>query len=116
MRLLVDEARQDAVAHRLATAGHDTTHVRILGLAGHTDDEAVALALADERVRVTTDTDLVAILALTGATGPSVLLLGGIGDAVDERVEALLDVLPQRAMRRGCVERHRAGLGLGGRV
>ena len=105
MRLLVDEALQDAVAHRLATAGHDTTHVRILGLAGHTDDEVMALAIADERILVTTDTDFGTILALTGADGPSVLLLRGIGDTVDERVDALLDVLPraERVLSEGAV-------------
>ena len=97
MKLLVDEALQDAVAHRLTTVGHDTTHVRILGLAGHTDDEVMALAIADNRVLVTTDTDtdFGTILALTGAAAPSVLLLRGIGDSVDERVDALLDVLPR---------------------
>jgi predicted nuclease of predicted toxin-antitoxin system len=95
MKLLVDEALQDAVAPRLATAGHDTTHVRILGLAGHTDDQVMALAIADDRILVTTDTDFGTILALTGADGPSVLLLRGIGDSVDERVAALLDVLPR---------------------
>ena len=105
MRLLVDEALQDAVAQRLATAGHDTTHVRILGLAGHTDDEVMALAIADERILVTTDTDFGTILALTGADGPSVLLLRGIGDTVDERVDALLDVLPraERVLSEGAV-------------
>ncbi len=95
MKLLVDEALQDAVAHRLTTAGHDTTHVRILGLAGQTDDEVMALAISDNRVLVTTDTDFGTILALTGAAAPSVLLLRGIGDSVDERVDALLDVLPR---------------------
>jgi predicted nuclease of predicted toxin-antitoxin system len=95
MRLLVEEALQDAVAHRLTTAGHDTTHVRILGRAGHTDAGVMALAIADNRILVTTDTDFGTILALTGAAAPSVLLLRGIGDSVDERVDALLDVLPR---------------------
>jgi predicted nuclease of predicted toxin-antitoxin system len=95
MKLLVDEALQDAVAHRLTTAGHDATHVRLLGLAGRTDDEVMALATADNRVLVTTDTDFGTILALTGAAGPSVLLLRGIGDSVNERVDAILDVLPR---------------------
>jgi len=105
MRLLVDEALQDAVAHRLATAGHDATHVRILGLAGHTDDEVMALAIADDRILVTTDTDFGTILALTGASRPSVLLLRGIGDSVDERVDALLDVLlrAERVLSEGAV-------------
>ena len=95
MRLLVDEALQDAVAHSLAEAGHDVTHVRLLGLAGHTDDEVMALALQEDRVLVTTDTDFGTILALTGAAGPNVLLLRGVGDSVTERVAAILDVLPR---------------------
>jgi len=105
MRLLVDEALQDAVADRLATAGHDTTHVRTLGRAGHTDDEVMALAIADERILVTTDTDFGTILALTGATEPSVVLLRGIGDTIDERVDALLAVLPrvERVLSEGAV-------------
>ena len=95
MNLLIDEALQDAVAHRLADEGHDTSHVRVLGLAGCTDDEVMALALAEDRVLVTTDTDFGTILALTGAAGPSVVLLRGIGDSTPERVAALLAVLPR---------------------
>lgn len=95
MRLLVDEALQDAVAHRLAESGHDVTHVRLLGLAGRTDDEVMALALQEARVLVTTDTDFGTILALTGAAGPSVLLLRGVSDSVTGRVAAIIDVLPR---------------------
>jgi predicted nuclease of predicted toxin-antitoxin system len=95
VRFLIDEALQDAVAYRLAEEGHDASHVRALGLAGCTDDEVMALALAEERVLVTTDTDFGTILALTGATGPSVLLLRGVGDSTPERVAALLTVLPR---------------------
>jgi predicted nuclease of predicted toxin-antitoxin system len=57
----------------------------------------MALALAEERVLVTTDTDFGTILALTGAAGPSVLLLRGVGDSTPERVAALLTVLPRVA-------------------
>lgn len=95
MRLLVDEALQDAVAYRLTEAGHDCAHVRLLGLVGHTDDEVMGLAVREDRVLVTTDTDFGTILALTGAAGPSVLLLRGIGDSVDERVAAILATLPR---------------------
>ena len=95
MRFLIDEALQDAVAYRLAEEGHDASHVRALGLAGCTDNEVMALALAEERVLVTTDTDFGTILALTGAAGPSVLLLRGVGDSTPERVAALLTVLPR---------------------
>ena len=93
MIFLIDQALQDAVAFRLAEEGHDASHVRALGLAGCTDNEVMALALAEERVLVTTDTDFGTILALTGAAGPSVLLLRGVGDSTPERVTALLAVL-----------------------
>ena len=95
MRFLIDEALQDAVAYRLAEKGHDASHVRALGLAGCTDTEVMQRALAEERVLVTTDTDFGTILALTGAAGPSVLLLRGVGDSTPERVTALLTVLPR---------------------
>lgn len=95
MKFLVDEALQDAVAHYLADAGHDATHIRLLGLAGHTDDEVMALALVEGRVLVTTDTDFGTILALTGAAGPSVVLMRGLGDAAHERVAVILHVLPR---------------------
>ena len=95
MKLLVDEALQNAVALSLTEAGHDATHVRLLGLVGHTDDEVMALALREDRVLVTTDTDFGTILALTGATGPNVVLLRGVGDSAEERVAAILDVLPR---------------------
>lgn len=39
---------------------------------------------------ITTDTDFGTILALSGTAGPSVLLLRGIGDTVDERVDAVI--------------------------
>ncbi|MDX1619858.1 MAG: hypothetical protein R3320_02630 [Nitriliruptorales bacterium] len=53
------------------------------------------LAVDEDRILVTTDTDLGTILALTGAAGPNVLLLRGVGDSVDDRVNAILDILPQ---------------------
>jgi predicted nuclease of predicted toxin-antitoxin system len=95
VKLLVDEALQDEVAHRLSAAGHDAAHVRQLGLGGHTDDEVMVLALEQDRLLITTDTDFGTILALTGADGPNVLLLRGVGDTVDERVSAILDILPR---------------------
>jgi len=95
VRLLIDEALQDAVAHLLAEEGHETRHVRLLGMAGSTDDEVMAAALREGCVLVTTDTDFGTILALTGAAGPSVLLLRGIGDSTSERVTAILNVLPR---------------------
>lgn len=58
-----------------------------------------ALQNAEDPVLVTTDTDFGTILALTGAAGPNVLLLRGVGDSVTERVAAILDVLPREARK-----------------
>lgn len=95
MRFLVDEALQDAVAHLLVDAGHDVAHVRLRGLSGHTDEQVMALAIEEDRILVSTDTDFGTILALTGASGPNVLLLRGVDDSVQERVAAILRVLPR---------------------
>jgi predicted nuclease of predicted toxin-antitoxin system len=51
-----------------------------------TDDGVLACALRKHRVLITTDTDFGTLLALSGADGPSVLLLRGVGDAIDERL------------------------------
>jgi predicted nuclease of predicted toxin-antitoxin system len=90
VKFLIDEALQDHVAHQLVDAGHDATHVRAIGMQGATDDEVLACAAREQRVLITTDTDFGTILALSGAAGPSVMLLRGVGDTVDERVAAIL--------------------------
>lgn len=63
------------------------------GCKAATDDEVLAHAASKQRVLVTTDTDFGTILALSGAAGPSVILLRGVGDTVDERLEAILRAL-----------------------
>lgn len=55
----------------------------------------MALALAEDRVLVTTDTDFGTILALTGAAGPSVVLLRGLSDSAPKRVAVIINVLPR---------------------
>lgn len=94
MKFLIDEALQDAVADELTEAGHDAAHVRALGLGGATDEQVMERARDEDRLLVTTDTDFGRILALAGADGPSVVLLRGVGDAVADRLAALLRVLP----------------------
>lgn len=57
--------------------------------AGHAGRDRRRRSRPRERVLVTTDTDLGALLALSGAPVPSVLLLRGVGATVDERVDAI---------------------------
>lgn len=50
----------------------------------------LAHAAREQRLLITTNTDFGTILALSGAAGPSVLLLRGVGDTVDKRVDAVI--------------------------
>jgi predicted nuclease of predicted toxin-antitoxin system len=75
MRFLVDEAMSHRVAELLRMAGHDSVHVRDLGLLGEPDERIMAAAAADDRVVVSLDTDFGELLARGRHPGPSVLLL-----------------------------------------
>lgn len=61
----------------MAAAGHDVVHVRDIGLQSKPDPAVLAVALEQRRVLVTLDTDFGALLALSGARLPSVILFRG---------------------------------------
>lgn len=93
MRLLIDESLQHDLAGVLSSHGHDAVHVADVGLQGAPDVEVLAKARADDRVVVTADTDFGTLLALSGASGPSVVLLRRAGRRLDERARIVLIVL-----------------------
>lgn len=75
MRLLLDENLSYRIAAWLAERGHDAVHVRDVGL-NDTDDHVIfQWAEREDRIVVTSDADLGTMLALSGAAGPSVVLL-----------------------------------------
>ena len=75
MRLLVDVNRSPAWLPILQTAGHDALHWTAIGSRSAPDIEIMTRALEDNRVVFTHDLDFTAILAATGANGPSVIQL-----------------------------------------
>lgn len=93
MKLLIDEALQQRVADLLGDAGHDAVHAVAVGLQGTSDRSVLDRASNDERVVVTTDTDFVTLLALSGEDTPSVILLRGIDDDADARAAAIVAVV-----------------------
>jgi predicted nuclease of predicted toxin-antitoxin system len=63
VRFLVDNAISPAVSQRLIDSGHDSVHVRDLGLQTASDAELFDLAAERDRIIVSADTDFGTLLA-----------------------------------------------------
>lgn len=75
MRLLVDANLSPRVSAGLREAGHDAVHVFDIDMT-HASDKAIAeRAAREDRVIISSDSDFAQILALTGGTAPSLVLL-----------------------------------------
>ena len=96
MRFLVDECLSPQVARLLLEAGHDAAHAAELDLLGHTDDEVMSVARNHQRVVLSADTDFGELLARSGDSMPSVILLRrqshNATDQVGVVLAALIDV------------------------
>ncbi len=77
MRFLLDESLSPRLGDLLRAAGHDALHARDIGLMSASDPVVLAAALQDRRVLLTLDTDFGALLALSSARQPSVVLFRG---------------------------------------
>jgi predicted nuclease of predicted toxin-antitoxin system len=75
MRLLVDQNLSRRVAAALRSAGHDVVHTSEVELSTASDDAIASFAAATDRVVVSADTDFGTLLAITGASQPSVVLV-----------------------------------------
>ena len=75
MKFLVDQNLSPTLAALLRTAGHDVVHTGDIDLATADDHSIVTTAAQQDRVIVSADTDFGTLLAQSGASSPSVLLL-----------------------------------------
>jgi predicted nuclease of predicted toxin-antitoxin system len=73
--MVLDQGVPRDAATRLRDLGHECTHVGEIGMHNAADDEILALALVRQAIVVTLDADFHAILAVSGASGPSVIRL-----------------------------------------
>jgi len=73
IRLLLDQGLPRSTVQGLADQGTDGCHVADIGYSRATDEEIAALALEQGRVIVTLDSDFHRLLAISGASGPSVI-------------------------------------------
>jgi predicted nuclease of predicted toxin-antitoxin system len=75
MRFLVDENLSPRVAALIRDSGLDATHVLEHGLGGAPDTRVAALAVAESRTIISSDSDFSTLLSLSRATSPSLVLL-----------------------------------------
>ncbi len=113
MKLLLDQGLPRSTTAALRVAGHDAVHVGEIGLATAADGAILEAARRNDQVVVTLDADFHALLAVAGASKPSVIririealkgeqlagVLAGVLQRFDDdlRAGACVSVLPNRA-------------------
>ncbi len=90
MRFLIDNALSPQLARGLLAAGHDALHVRDVGLGTAEDETIFDLALAEERVIISADTDFGSLLAERQESKPSFILFRRIADEPRQQLAILL--------------------------
>jgi predicted nuclease of predicted toxin-antitoxin system len=92
-RLVLDQGVPRDAASRLRDLGYECTHAGEVGLWKAADDEILAFAFEKHATIVTLDADFHAILAVSGAAGPSVIRLRIQGLRAPAIVEVVQQVL-----------------------
>jgi predicted nuclease of predicted toxin-antitoxin system len=98
VRFLVDMPLSPALAIWLRARGHNAVHASTSGLGSAPDSEILARAAQEARTVITADLDYPRLLALAGATGPSLILFrsGNWTEAdVLSRMEQVFDRLSE---------------------
>jgi len=105
LKVLLDQGLPLSTAHLLRNGSVDTVHTAEIGMATAADREILARALIEERVVITLDADFHSLLALSGATKPSVVrfrIEGLRAEDFSKAISNLLDTFAQ-ALQRGTV-------------
>lgn len=93
MRLLLDQGLPRSSVYHLRRVGIEAAHVGELGLAAASDSAILDVARQEQRIIVTLDADFHALLALSGAVGPSVIRVRLEGPRAEPLTHVLVDVL-----------------------
>jgi predicted nuclease of predicted toxin-antitoxin system len=97
MKLLLDQGLPRAAATLLRDSGIDTIHVGEIGMAMASDAEIIWRGRDEGRTVVTLDSDFHVLLAIEGATTPSVIRIRIEGLRAEAVAELLKVVLAQTA-------------------
>lgn len=90
MNFLLDANLSPALAEPLDNAGHTTVHVADLGMLAATDAAILCRAADEDHTVITADSDFPMMLALQGASTPSVVHLRHINELTWQEQAALL--------------------------
>jgi predicted nuclease of predicted toxin-antitoxin system len=98
VKFLIDNNLSPLLADALKAAGHDSVHLRDRGMQAATDHAVLEHARADERILVSADTDFGGLLARSGTSTPSVILIRRLaGRRAAEQAAIILANLDQVA-------------------
>ena len=98
MKFLIDNNLSPLLADALKASGHDAMHVRDLGMQAALDEAVLERARADGQVLISADTDFGGLLARSGASNPSVILIRRlVGRRAAEQASIILANLDQVA-------------------
>ncbi len=98
MKFLIDQNRSPRLAKLLIEAGHDAVHTLGLGLEQAEDIDLLLVAVNEDRVIVSGDTDFGTLLALSNRSGPSVILFRSrTAFTAEQQAELLLAHLDELA-------------------
>jgi predicted nuclease of predicted toxin-antitoxin system len=105
LKVLLDQGLPLSTAQLLRENGIDAVHTTEIEMATAADEEILARGLTEDRVVVTLDADFHALLALSGATKPSVIrfrIEGLRAEEVSKAIQRLLQKF-EKNLREGTV-------------
>lgn len=105
MKFLVDNAQSPIIAKGLNKIGYDAIHVRDLGMSEASDIEIFDLAIRQNRILVSADTDFGTLLALRESIKPSFILFRQTDKIPSSQIGRLKTYLPQLEsdLQKGCI-------------
>jgi predicted nuclease of predicted toxin-antitoxin system len=90
VKFVVDANLSPRIAALLRSAGHDTVHVRDIGLRDASDDRIIDFAITSERVVVSHDSDFGTLLAYRRLSKPSFILIRSSDPVVVDEQASLI--------------------------
>lgn len=105
MKFLIDNALAPSIANGLRQAGYDAVHIRDYKMQSAPDEEVFELAVSEDRIIISADTDFGTLLALKQTAKPSVIIFRCSNKRPQFQLSLLLKNIPniERFLIKGSV-------------